>query len=146
MKKRTISIIAAILACAVVFAGCGGQKNNSAENSAQTAQAESSAQDTAQNTAQDAAQDTVQTPACYRILVTDEAGNPVEGVSVQFCSDTLCKLAPTGADGTASFDDPEGDYTVHILKAPDGYEKDGAEYAVPQKYGTLTIVLKRSAS
>ena len=30
-------------------------------------------------------------PGKYEILITDEAGDPVEGITIQFCSDTLCE-------------------------------------------------------
>nr|MCR5844206.1 hypothetical protein [Oscillospiraceae bacterium] len=52
----------------------------------------------------------------YRVHVTDGT-NPVEKVTVQFCSDTACLIGKTNADGYASFDQPAGAvYTVHILK------------------------------
>ena len=37
-----------------------------------------------------------------RVIVTDKAGRPVAGVSVQFCSDTTCMMGKTDAEGKMS--------------------------------------------
>ena len=39
----------------------------------------------------------------YRIITLNEAGTPVEGVKVQFCSDILCITGDTDANGMYSF-------------------------------------------
>ena len=78
----------------------------------------------------------------YLILVTDENGSPVPGVSVQFCSDTECILGKTDSTGIARFDRKAGEYTVHVLKTPDGYLPDITEYNAPYTPGTITIVLQ----
>lgn len=77
----------------------------------------------------------------YRIQVVDEAGAPVEGVMVQFCSDTQCLVGKTGADGFATFDEPAGTYTLHLLKVPAGYEKDGTEYPLPETPDTVVLTV-----
>ncbi|MBO4915583.1 MAG: redoxin family protein [Oscillospiraceae bacterium] len=79
----------------------------------------------------------------YQVCVVDTEGSPVEGVTVQFCSDSQCITGKTGADGIAVFDQPEGSYTVHILKAPTGFAADDTEYQAPETYGRVTITLKR---
>ena len=82
--------------------------------------------------------------AC-RIIVCDAEGNPVAGTMVQFCSDTTCVMGKTDAEGTASFNIEEGQkYTVHVHKAPEGYETDPEEYAVPEKPGDVRITLKKA--
>ena len=53
-------------------------------------------------------------------------------------------LGKTDAEGMATFEVPEGSYTVHVLKVPAGYEKDSTEYTVPATYSDLSIVLKLS--
>ena len=78
----------------------------------------------------------------YRIYVADESGKPVEGATVQFCSDSSCLLGKTDAQGLASFAEPEGNYTVHILKVPAEFEKNTTEYTMPGTYSDLSIVLK----
>ena len=78
----------------------------------------------------------------YRIYVADESGKPVEGATVQFCSDSSCLLGKTDAQGLASFAEPEGNYTVHILKVPAEFEKNSTEYTMPGTYSDLSVVLK----
>ena len=78
----------------------------------------------------------------YQVLVTDEAGDPVPGVTVQFCSDSTCVLGKTGDDGIAAFDSAAGSYTIHIQKVPQGFARDRTEYTAPEEPGLVTIVLK----
>ena len=81
----------------------------------------------------------------YRVIVTDPEGNPVAGAMVQFCSDATCTMAQTDADGIARFDAPEAaGYTVHVLKAPEGFEGDDREYAVPEQYADVAVTLRRA--
>ena len=51
-------------------------------------------------------------PGKYEILVTDEAGDPVEGITIQFCSDTLCDTQTTDATGIAAFEKEPGKYCI----------------------------------
>ena len=78
----------------------------------------------------------------YRIYVVDQNSNPVVGAKVQFCTEDTCKIGTTDEIGAATFDDPEGIYQVHVLKAPDGYEVDDTIFATPDKYSDMTIVLQ----
>ncbi|MBE7003688.1 MAG: redoxin domain-containing protein [Ruminococcaceae bacterium] len=78
----------------------------------------------------------------YRVIVKDADGKAVKGVEVQFCSDTDCRAATTDEAGIAAFEAADGAYTVHILKVPDGYLKDGVEYQAPETCGDLTITLQ----
>ena len=83
----------------------------------------------------------------YQIQVVDEAGSPVEGVMVQFCSNEQCLVGKTDADGIAAFDEPAGSYTVHLLKVPAGYAKDKTEYPAPETPDTVVLtVYPESAS
>jgi hypothetical protein len=72
--------------------------------------------------------------------------NPVQGVTVQFCSEAECVLGKTDADGAASFDMPEGPgHEIHLLKVPEGFEKDGTTYSAPETYGDIVLVLNKAA-
>lgn len=82
----------------------------------------------------------------YRVRVVNEDGSPVEGVTVQFCSDEQCLVGMTDADGVAAFDEPAGSYTVHVLKVPDGYETDAAAYPVPETPDTVVLTLYAAGS
>ena len=82
----------------------------------------------------------------YRVIVQDQDGNPVQGVTVQFCSEAECVLGKTDADGAASFDMPEGPgHEIHLLKVPEGFEKDGTTYSAPETYGDIVLVLNKAA-
>ena len=82
----------------------------------------------------------------YRVMVTDTSGDPVKGVTIQFCDDSTCNLAKTDADGVAVFDMPEGtQYEVHVLKVPEGYEKNSDEFRTLDVYSDLVIILNIAA-
>ena len=81
--------------------------------------------------------------AVYRIIVLDEDSNPVEGTMVQFCTDEICKVAATDADGAAVFEEVPGVYEVHILKAPEGFKADETVYHTEDQYGDMTITLEK---
>lgn len=79
----------------------------------------------------------------YRVVVTDESGAAVQGVMIQFCSETMCLMGETDDSGIATFENQEeGAYTVHVYSVPDGYAEDATEYPAPEKYGDVTITLK----
>lgn len=79
----------------------------------------------------------------YRVVVTDESGEAVQGVTVQFCSETMCLKGETDASGIATFENQEeGAYTVHVIGVPEGFAEDDTEYPAPEKYGDVTITLK----
>ena len=80
--------------------------------------------------------------AIYEVLATDEAGKPVPGVTLQFCSDTECILGKTDDKGVAAFEKEAGHYPNHVLKVPEGFAADSTEYSAPAEPGRMTIVLK----
>ena len=70
----------------------------------------------------------------------------VEGAMVQFCSDDACMVGKTDANGVAAFEVEEGrSYTVHILKTPEGYEKNDEELTVQDVSNTVSVVLRNAA-
>ncbi len=81
----------------------------------------------------------------YRIFVVDESGDPVSGVTVQFRSDEITKMAVTGENGMISFDDPEDVYEVYILNAPDEYSQYSTIYHTKENYSDMIITLKKSS-
>ena len=81
----------------------------------------------------------------YRVIVTDEDGEPLEDVGVQFCSDTKCIMDYTDAEGTAVFDEDEAVYTVHVIEVPDGFEETEEEFVSADTYSDVRIVLKKAA-
>lgn len=82
----------------------------------------------------------------YRVIVTDDEGEAIEGVALRFCDDATCTMGKTDAEGVARFELPEGtEYSVHVLKTPEGFEKNDEEYLTLTSYCDVTIVLKRAA-
>ena len=80
----------------------------------------------------------------YRVHVTNADGDPVEGVMVQFCSDTACMMGNTDADGYVNYEVDEGTYTVHILMVPDGYEEVSEEFKTEDTFSDVCVVLQKA--
>ena len=82
----------------------------------------------------------------YRVIVSDTDGNLVKGVTVQFCSDTTCTMGKTDENGVAVFKMEEGPiYIVHILKVPEGYEKNDGAYQTVDTYCDIYVPLGKAA-
>ena len=65
------------------------------------------------------------TPAAsYNVYVCDEDGNPLPGVSINFCTDTLCALHTSSENGAITFAGAPENYHLQVLKAPEGYSVD----------------------
>ena len=128
MKIKLCTIVSLIL-CAAVSAGCG-----------KSGQQEPTATAAASVSAETAEADAEKRDSVYKVLVTDQFGNPVSGAKVQFCNDEMCLFSVTDASGTAEFETDEGKgYEVHLFKVPENYESDDTVYPAPEKYGTVTI-------
>ena len=83
----------------------------------------------------------------YRVFVSDTEGNMVKGAAVQFCSDSTCMMAKTDENGVAAFKADEGQiYTIHMLKAPAGYEKSNEEFKTETVYCDIYISLQKADS
>jgi thiol-disulfide isomerase/thioredoxin len=81
----------------------------------------------------------------YRVIVSDTDGDLVKGATVQFCSDTTCMMGKTDENGVAVFQMEEGqNYTVHILKVPEGYVKNPGEYLTDNTYCDIYIPLEKA--
>ena len=134
-NTKVISGISAVLMCAALFAGCSSKT----ENKPFTVQAETLASadvTTAAETEKAASEG-------YKVIVNDQNGAPVKGVTIQFCSDDQCVLGNTDAKGETVFDFPEGKYIVHILAVPEGFEDDENEYTAA---GSVTEITLKSSS
>lgn len=134
MQKITKILFSSFLTLLMVLGLAGCSQGNT--ESAETEETEETTETT--ETAEKADPEST----VYEVFVTDEAGEPVEGVKVQFCSESECLIGTTDEDGIAAFEKEAGTYTVHIQKAPKGYAKDKTEYEAPEKPGRLTITLK----
>ena len=82
----------------------------------------------------------------YRVIVLDDEGAPVEGAMVLFCDDSVCMAGQTDGTGTAAFPDAQAGhpYTVHLLKAPEGYEPNTEEYESLDTFCDIYIILRKA--
>ena len=58
------------------------------------------------------------TVCCYDA----DNGEAVEGVVINFCTDTACTPVTSGEDGTAVFTGPPANYHVQIVRIPAGWK------------------------
>jgi len=79
----------------------------------------------------------------YRIIVADNTSAPVEGAMVQFCTADTCKMGMTDSNGTVTFDDPPGEYEVHVRKLPDGYNENNNTYKTESYYSDMVITVEK---
>ena len=150
--RKYVAIIIMICLSASLLMGCGGSRGGDKSKEAQSkteAQAEAQQQaDAPQEEAQqqtDAPKTEMKTAEAqadkqpekqmtsqsfaktdgYLIFVKDaNTEEPLAGVKVQFCSDTQCMMGRTDNTGVAVFNMEPGNYEAHILKQPDGYQKN----------------------
>ena len=150
--KRILAVCLVLILAVGAFTGCRKKKadGNAVPDAAETAQPVSDGKEPVGgevpvNTGTDKPEPAAQETGKYEVLVSDMEGNPVPGVMIQFCSDTECVLGQTGEDGIALFEKEAGEYTVHVLKAPEGYDADDTEYSATSEPGILTIELRAQA-
>ena len=170
--KKYISILLAAVLCSSILAGCGGSGSSgqkpAGETQKQATQTEGTeearpsedaaqadvtkeearpSEDTAQDSTQAAADDTVSS-GDYLVFVKDaETMAPIPDARVQFCSDSLCQMGKTDESGLASFhsEDP-GTYTVHMMKAPDGYVKSEDEVTLDKDNCSAVYLLDKEGT
>ena len=63
-------------------------------------------------------------PDAYSIRVVDQDGQSVPGVTVTFCTDSVCAMQTSDPDGNITFSGDPDIYHVQITKVPDGYAFD----------------------
>ena len=150
--RRIMAVCLVLILAVGAFTGCRKKKadGNAVPAAAETALPIADGKEPAGNedpvdTGTDKPEPAAQETGKYEVLVKDEEGNPVPGVMIQFCSDTECVLGQTGEDGIAAFEKEAGEYSVHVLKAPEGYDADDTEYSAPSEPGILTIELRAQA-
>ena len=140
--KKYVAIVVMICLSASLLMGCGGSgggdKNAGAQSKANAqavVQQQSEAQtETAQAEEQADQKVTEELPSQtdgYVIFVRDaNSKEPLSGVKVQFCSDTMCMMGVTDNTGVAVFNMDPGNYEAHILKPPSGYQKSSETAAL----------------
>lgn len=166
--KKYVSILLAAILSASLLAGCGGSGKSgqqpakeAQEQAAQPEETETEEAGAVEDGAQaDAAKEDPQAAAAeakddpqtdaaadsdaYLVYVKDaETMAPMPGVNVQFCSDVLCQMGKTDENGVAAFHSDPGTYTVHLMKAPDGYVSSTEEFTLDQDTREATYFLEK---
>lgn len=128
--NKPVALLMAVSLTAVLFAGCGtGASNSENQQGGEGFPFSNNAENT------------------YMILVRNaDDASPVSDVMVQLCSDTMCLTAQTDASGVAVFETDPGNYTAHILKVPEGYEKTKDEIAMTADSRMASFDLKGSSA
>lgn len=84
----------------------------------------------------------IYTDAVYIAIVVGEDGSPIPGAMLNVCDETTCTMLVTDKDGRAEFIRAPYPYSVHVLRAPEGYQPDPSqEFLFEETGGELTIVL-----
>ena len=84
------------------------------------------------------------TVQAYIVHVLDQDGNPVEGVIVNFCTDTACVPKESDGDGLITFSGALDVYHVQIIDVPDGYSWDeDYEMYTPREYGEWVLRVRK---
>lgn len=77
----------------------------------------------------------------YTVFAYDSAEyDPVEGVVVNFCTDTACTPVTTAQTGRAVFTGPRASYHVQIVQSPEGWLPDGNDEWITEPYGQLFLL------
>lgn len=133
--KRLLAAIAVAGMSIALFAGCGSPANTQPAPAATAAEA---------NPAADSSE-SAEANNTYKVIVRDaDNGSAVAGAKVQLCSDTQCLMADTDADGTAVFNQEPGNYTAHLLTAPQGYEGSEEALKLTADEHTVTYEIHRA--
>ena len=76
--------------------------------------------------------------------VVDQNGNPVEGVTVNFCTDVSCVPKESDEDGLITFTGAPDAYHVTIVDVPDGYSWDeDYEMYTAREYGEWILRVRK---
>lgn len=92
----------------------------------------------------DADEQAENTPQAYILHVLDQDSNPVEEVSVTFCTDMACVPRESDEDGLITFNGAPDVYHVEIVDVPDGYSYDEEfEIYTPREYGEWVLRIRK---
>jgi len=79
----------------------------------------------------------------YTVKVQDSEGKGISGLVLQVCNDDVCMLYEADESGVASFTVEEDEYSVKLIKKPDGYVVE-SEYLFEEDATELVIVLEKA--
>ncbi|MBR2570860.1 MAG: redoxin domain-containing protein [Clostridia bacterium] len=83
--------------------------------------------------------------ALYGVYAFDQNDELVPGVTVNFCTDTVCQPAVTNENGVICFTGPLDNYHLQVLQVPEGYTFDESFDAyVSEESGWVGIPVTRN--
>lgn len=77
----------------------------------------------------------------YRVLVTDAQGQPLPGVMVQICDESICQVLTTDDQGMVQYEGGSSAYEAHILFAPEGYAAPAEVLILSEDSRQATFIL-----
>ena len=160
LMRKYASILLAVVLGASLLVGCGGSGKSTQEPAEeakeqatqpeQTESAEAEKDTTQAEAAQDnvrVAPDETANSGAYMVCVMDgDTMTPIPDVRVQFCSDSTCRMGKTDENGLAMFEVDPGTYTVHMMKAPEGYVKSEEEFTLDNDNREATYYLSKEGT
>ena len=138
-----------LLLCAFVMilglAACGGssapEAGTESNDSGQAAETESAVSAGLEEAEEKKVEETIP-DLQYCVSVTDPDGNPVPGVTVEFCDDAACRTENTDEIGTAVFTAKQGSYSVKVLEVPEGFVGTDEQFSVTDTSNEIAITLE----
>lgn len=141
---KYLKIVSVIVSLCMMLCLCACGTDASAEPTAAPTEADS---DTATEVATEVATETpTELPVgyvTYTVRVTDTDGTGFSGLVLQVCNDEVCMLYEADDSGASSFTVEEDEYSVKLIKKPDGYIVED-EYLFDGDAKELTIVLEKA--
>lgn len=149
--KRIIALLLVCLLPLSILAGCGSRDTKGSEKERETASSRSEEKKEREKkkkeeTGEKKEPETAPEPLerRFQILLQDDTGAPVDGVTVNVCTSETCTPVKTEG-GAYEFSGEAPEYTVHVLKVPEGYAADTKqEYLLTADAPVLIITLSRS--
>ena len=81
----------------------------------------------------------------YTVRIIDENYAPVEGVVINFCTDTACTPVTTDGEGLAVFTGMRYRYHIQVIKIPEGYEFVDPDTYTAEPYDQNYLIMLRRA-
>ena len=83
----------------------------------------------------------------WEFTCVNTENEPVSGVKIQICSDSICQMIESNEDGIARFSGKERSYECHIEAIPDNYiVKEDAPKKLTGDNKSLVITLQHSST
>lgn len=144
MKKISgiLALVCLLLSVSLLFCACDSDKKDETATTAATEQPTNAPTEAPTTGKEEQPTQPSDGKVTYTVTVLDPDGKGVEGVLVQMCDDSGCKLpAATNAEGVITFKFKESNYHVTLSNLPAGLVAEAEYYFTNNE---LKIVLKKA--